>query len=325
MYDFVSIGDSTLDVFMNIDDASIACDIDKENCKLQLNYGDKIAATTATPLVAGNATNAAVGARRLGLSTAFLATVGDDDTGHKILAAMQTEGVSPEYITVDPNVPSNFSVVIGFKGERTILVHHEKRDYVWNITQPPKWIYLTSMGEGFEAVYDKVATMVRESTTELAFNPGTHQLKKGLDFLKPYFAVCTIAFLNREEIADLLGLPHQTPVPDLLNKFKDLGPKIVVITDGPHGSYSFDGTTMLELGLYEGPVVERTGCGDAYATAFTVATIEGKSIGEAMQWGNANSTSVLAQVGPEAGLLNQDGIAQMVAKNPNVQPVTVKQ
>lgn len=320
MYDIVAIGDATMDVFMQIDDASVACDIDKQNCKLQLNYADKIAAKTADFIIGGNAANIAVGARRLGLSSAFLSTIGDDDTGRRIQQVFRTEGVSPEYLTVDPNALSNYSVVINFQGERTILVHHEPRQYVWNIYQPPQWVYLTSMGEGFEPIYDKVIQLVRENTTCLAFNPGTHQLNKGLDFLKPYLGASKITFLNREETANLLGLPQNSPMPDLLKGLKNTGSEIVVITDGANGSYSFDGSTMLELGLYEGPVVERTGCGDAYATTFTVAIIEGKSINEAMQWGNANSTSVLAQIGPEAGLLNQDGVMQMIAKNPTVIP-----
>lgn len=323
MYDFLAIGDATMDVFMQIDDASVACDIDKQNCKLQLNYADKIAAKTADFIIGGNAANAAVGARRLGLSSAFLSTIGDDDTGRQIQEVFRTEGVSPEFLTVDPNAPSNYSVVINFQGERTILVHHEPRTYVWNVHEPPKWVYMTSMGEGFEPIYDKVVQLVRENTTHLVFNPGTHQLKKGLEFLKPYLAASKITFLNREETAKFIGVPDNSPMPDLLKVLKATGPEIVVITDGPHGSYSYDGTTMLELGLYEGPVVERTGCGDAYATAFTVAMIEGKSITEAMQWGNANSTSVLAQVGPEAGLLNQDGVMQMIAKNPSVVPTQI--
>ena len=320
MYDLVAIGDATMDVFMQIDDASVACELDNRNCKLLINYADKIAAKTADFIIGGNAANVAVGARRLGLTSSFLSTIGDDDTGRQIQTVFRTEGVSPEYLTVDPDARSNYSVVINFQSERTILVHHEPRQYIWNISTPPKWIYLTSMGEGFEPIYDHCVDLTRHNATELAFNPGTHQLKKGLDFLKPYLAASKIVFLNREETATLFGLPNNSPMPDLLHHLKNTGPAIAVVTDGPRGSYSFDGATMLELGLYAGPVVERTGCGDAYATAFTVAIAENKSIDEAMKWGNANSTSVLAYIGPQAGLLNQDGILRMIANNPTVTP-----
>ncbi len=321
MYDFVAVGDATIDVVMQLNEASVQCELDNQNCKLCLNYSDKIAVDQVDFVVAGNAANAAVGARRLGLSSAFLSTVGEDETGKKIVATFEKEGVSTEYLTVDGSTPSNYSVVLDFKGERTILVHHEPRTYNWKMTQPPKWIYLTSMGEGFEAIYDQVVAMVRQGNVYLSYNPGTHQLKKGLDFLKPSIAASTILFLNREEGARLLGKADHAPIQEVMQALKDLGPQIVVITDGPNGAYAYDGQNLHQLGIYQGPVVDRTGSGDSFATAFSVALAEGKTIPEAMQWGTANATSVVGQIGPQAGLLNQDGIQQIVAQNSNIQPI----
>ncbi len=321
LYDFVAVGDATIDVVMQLDEANVMCELDSQNCKLCLNYADKIAVEHVAFVVAGNAANAAVAARRLGATSAFLSTVGEDETGKKIVATFQKEGVSTEYLTVDGSTPSNYSVVLDFQGERTILVHHEKREYVWKLTTPPKWFYLTSMGEGFEPIYDKVVSMVQQGNVYLAYNPGTHQLKKGLDYLKSSIAASTIFFLNREEGARLLGLADHTPLPELMPALKALGPQIVVITDGPNGAYVFDGQTLYQLGIYDGPVVDRTGSGDSFATAFTMALAESKTIPEAMQWGTANATSVVGQIGPQAGLLTQDGIMQIIAQNPDVQPL----
>lgn len=321
MYDFVAVGDATLDVFMQIDDANVLCDVDKHNCKLALNYADKIAAKTADFIIGGNAANAAVGARRLGLSSAFLSTIGDDETGKQIQQVFHKEGVSTEYLTVDKGARSNYSVVINFQGERTILVHHEPREYTWKIHQVPRWFYITSMGEGYDTVYDKVVAMVRESHSMMAFNPGTHQLKAGLAALKPILKVTTLLFLNREEAAGLVGLADNASIADIFHACKALGPQVVIITDGPKGSYCYDGETVYFLKIFDGPVIERTGCGDSFATAFTVAFSEGKTIVEAMLWGNANSTSVLAHVGPQAGLLTREGIQKIIAKNKYIEPI----
>jgi sugar/nucleoside kinase (ribokinase family) len=323
MYDFVAVGDATLDVFMQIDDASVQCELDNANCKLLLNYADKIAAHRVDFIIGGNAANAAVGSRRLGLSSAFFSSVGDDDTGKQIEAVFHKEGVSTEYLTVEPGKKSNYSVVINFKAERTILVHHEPRTYNWNIAQAPKWFYVTSMGEGFEAVYEQVIEMMHQGNIFMAYNPGTHQLKKGLEFLKPSIAATTILFVNRQESALLLGLNDQSPISDMLEGLHKLGPKIIVITDGPKGAYAFDGTSKYFINIYDGPVVERTGCGDSFGTAFTVATIHGKTLTEAMLWGNANATSVVGQIGPQAGLLTLDGITQTIEKNKTIQPVAL--
>lgn len=320
MYDFVAIGDATLDVFMQIDDANVMCDIDTHSCKICLNYGDKIAAKRTDFIIGGNAANAAVGARRLGLSSAFFGTIGDDETGRQVKEIFNKEGVSTEYLTVEPGQKTNYSVVINFKGERTILLNHIPREYKWNVTQSPRWIYLTSMGTGFEAIYDKVLSLVREHHTMLAYNPGTHQIKKGLDFLNPSIAASTLFFVNKEEAIMLLGLDASIAMSELLKKVKALGPEVVILTDGPKGSYVYNGTEMYQLDIYDGPVIERTGCGDSFATAFTTAFAEGKTLSDAMLWGNANSTSVLAHIGPQAGLLDRAGIEKMIAKNPTIQP-----
>jgi ribokinase len=323
MYDLIAVGDATLDVFLKLDDASVMCEIDNKSCKLCLNYADKIAVDQVDFIIGGNAANSAVGARRLGLSSAFLATIGDDDTGKKILEIFHQEGVSTEFLTTETGVQSNYSVVLNFQGERTILVHHVPRQYQWNITESPKWFYLTSMGDGFEAIYDNVVSLVKQGNVYVSYNPGTHQLKKGVDFLKPSLAVATLLFVNREEAMLLLNKSTYTPIKDLLNGLKQFGPQTVVITDGSKGAYAFDGQSAYQIGVYDGPVVERTGCGDAFGTAFTAAIAEGKSVPEAMQWGSANSTSVLAYVGPQAGLLDQPKIEAMIAQNASVLPMEI--
>lgn len=323
MYDFIAVGDATLDVFMKIEDASVHCAVDTHECKLELNYADKIPVEQVDFIIGGNAANAAVGAKRLGHTAAFVSTIGDDDTGKKITQNFHKEGVSTEYLTVDTKAASNYSVVLNYQAERTILVHHEPRNYVWNVMEAPKWFYLTSTGHGYEPLFERVVHTVRESHSFLAYNPGSHQLRAGLEALKPSIAVTNLLFLNREESADLLGLEASASIKDLLSGLKDLGAQIVVITDGPKGAYVFDGTHRFFMGIYDGPVIERTGCGDAFGTAFTMAIAEGKDIVEAMRWGNANSTSVLAHIGPQAGLCNQAQIHDIIAKNQHIQPVAI--
>jgi sugar/nucleoside kinase (ribokinase family) len=100
----------------------------------------------------------------------------------------------------------------------------------------------------------------------------------------------------------------------LLKRLKALGCGIVVITDGPKGSYVYDGKRMLKLGIFDVPVIERTGCGDAYATAFVAALHHGKDVAEAMRWGTANSASVISYIGPQQGLLRTAGMKKLLAR-----------
>ena len=51
---------------------------------------------------------------------------------------------------------------------------------------------------------------------------------------------------------------------------RELGPKIVVITDGQKGAYAYDGENMWQMPMYPDPAppVDRTGAGDAFSSTF---------------------------------------------------------
>jgi ribokinase len=67
-------------------------------------------------------------------------------------------------------------------------------------------------------------------------------------------------------------------------------------------------------------VVERTGCGDAYASGFLSAVMNNQVIPEAMRWGTANAASVIGRVGSQAGLLTRTEIDKMLSTHPKLQP-----
>jgi len=127
--------------------------------------------------------------------------------------------------------------------------------------------------------------------------------------------------MNKEEAQRLLDNGTKE-MKQLLSGLRNIGARIAVITDGAEGSYSFDGTHYRKLEIFDTPVVERTGSGDSYATAFMAALHYGKDVGEAMRWGTANSASVVQYVGPQAGLLDRAGIAKMLKKFSSIQPKT---
>ena len=64
-FDLITIGDSTIDTFIKIHDATVECDINKKNCKICIKYGDKIPVDSISHSAAGNALNVAVGVQKL--------------------------------------------------------------------------------------------------------------------------------------------------------------------------------------------------------------------------------------------------------------------
>jgi sugar/nucleoside kinase (ribokinase family) len=107
-------------------------------------------------------------------------------------------------------------------------------------------------------------------------------------------------------------------VKDLLTKLHTLGPKIVVVTDGPKGAYASDGSQSWFMPPYPDPKppYERTGAGDAFSSTVTVALALGKALPEALTWGPINSMSVVQKVGAQEGLLDRASLEKYLANAP---------
>jgi len=323
MKKLLSVGEATHDSFVFIHDANVHCDINKKNCQLCLGYGEKILADDVVNTVGGNAANTAVSFARLGHESQLFSMVGDDSMGREIVNQLKKDKVDDRYIQIEKGKTSSATGVV-FKGERVQMIHHIPRDYNLPNFEPVDWVYLTSMGKAYAHAYERVITFVKKHNIKVSFNPGTFQLKAGVNALKPILAVTQILFVNVEEARHLTELSSKAEIIKLAEGLYDLGPKIVVITDGPAGAYAFDGEKLLFCDIFDVEIIERTGCGDSFGAGFTAAILEGKTISEALRWGMANSMGVVQKVGPQEGLLTKSEMEEALNDFHKIQPKLVK-
>lgn len=105
---------------------------------------------------------------------------------------------------------------------------------------------------------------------------------------------------------------------ELAKEIHALGPKIVVISDGPNGAYLFLNDELWVIPIYPdiAPPFERTGAGDAFSSTFTAALALGKNPLEAFAWGPVNSMSVVQQVGAQKGLLSREKLEEYLKNAP---------
>lgn len=318
-YDLIAIGDSTIDVFLKLHDATVQCSLDRRSCLLCLRYADKIPVEDVRWVpAAGNAANNAVGSARLGLHAALVTILGDDEDGISLARELRRNRVAMDYVTTDRRHRTNFSVVLNFRSERTILVHHAERTYRLPRLAPSRFVYLTSMGEGWERVVRPLLRYAKSAGALLAFNPGTYQLRSGLTVLAPLLAAVEVLLVNREEAVHLLGSRPSAQPRTLMKRLAALGPKILVITDGPAGSYALHNRDSWFIPPFPLPAVERTGAGDAFSTGFLAALSYGAGVAEALRWGTANAGAVIQEVGPQAGLLTLPETRAMLRKYPKL-------
>lgn len=317
-YDFVAIGDITTDAFIKLKDAEEM--IDNGVRELCVRFGDKVPYEDMTEVRAvGNAANAAVAAARIGLSSALIARVGNDENGKNCRETLKGNGVADEYLETQAGLPTNYHYVLWFGAERTILVKQTQFTYAMpSFSAPPKWIYLTSLGESAREFHHEVARYVAaHPETKLAFQPGTFQIKLGAQELKDLYAVSEIFFCNKEEAQRILGT-SETDIKKLMEGVRALGPKIAVVTDGPNGSNSMDASGSWHMPMYPDPAppVSRTGAGDATASTTVSYLSLGLPLPEALMRGLINAASVVQGIGAQAKLLKKDDIEAWYAKRP---------
>ena len=322
MFDLISVGDCMIDSFFKLADAHVSCALNKSKCEICLRYGDKIPVEEYSQMVAGNNANNAVGSARLGLKTAAYINVGEDINGEKVIKKLKEEKVDTRYIMVNSGMDSNASAVINFEGERTILVYHQPWKYHLPDLDRSKWIYFSSMSPTFSksSVVAQLENYLERTGSSLAYNPGTFQLKHGVKRYPKLLSLTKLFIVNVQEAELILGEKDtkKADIKKLLKKLVDLGPEMVIITDGGSGSYGFDGEKYYQLGIIPAKLVEMTGAGDSFATATVAGLFYGKSLAEAMRWGACNSASVVEQVGPQAGLLTYHQILEKLKEHPKI-------
>ncbi len=314
--DVICVGKTTIDQFLTLNQTTVKYHLDSKTGYLSFKHGEKIDVDGFEFCLGGNATNVAIGLSRLELSITLYTEIGDDDFSDKIFHDLARDNIDRSHIVQAKNTQSSFSVVIDYKGERTILGLRMQRKNDFHFDDiSARYVFLTSLEKEWENPYKRVLAYIEKKGAKLIFNPGTTQLREeGRDLVLHTLGRSDILFVNKEE-AEILALGHERRlidnerdyIHDLLAKLQRMGAKIVVITNGRHGSYAIDTLGNIHFqGLVPGEVVERTGAGDAYTAGFLAATIYGRQVKEAMLWGAVDAAAVVGKVGANTGLLKRE-------------------
>lgn len=337
MYDVITIGSATSDVFLRsrawepqVSDRSPS---GFDTC---LPLGAKVPVDDVHFTTGGGATNAAVTFARLGkLRTAAVCEIGRDDPGAvAVLADLRRDRVDTTLIHRDPKLPTAYSVILVMgAGERTVLVYRgasqrlDTRRIAWPRLRAKRF-YLTSLG-GDLALARRILDHAARIGARVAWNPGGAEIAQGWARMAPLIAKCDVLNLNREEAAALTGIDPKN-LKGILAKLwsvrspacSDCGPNCDVcevlsgiytlITDGSGGAYAHDGHTTWHIASRNLKAVNTTGAGDAFGSAFFLGLDLGVRKNEfgyaldyALRLAMANAEGVITHMGAKAGILSK--------------------
>ncbi len=317
----LAVGDIFTDAFIKLhdDEAKVTTDEDGKQW-LSVHFGAKMPYERVDIVQSvGPSPNAAVSFSRLGLNAGLMAFLGDDEVGEHSLDYLKYQGVDTATMVSEKGAKSSYWYVLRYGADRTMLVKNEDYAYEWH--EPayvPDWIYLSQLSPNSWDLHEKLLEYLKKHPQiKLAFQPGTSHFRWGAEKLSEVYARSHIVIMNREEAVEVTGKSYDS-LRDLTIALHDLGPHVVVVTDGPNGSYASYDFKLVTIPNYPDPAppYERTGAGDAFASTIVAALALGESMDTALTWAPINSMNVVQHMGAQEGLLPLEKIKHYLRSAP---------
>lgn len=304
MYDVITIGSATQDVYLQSKAFRIAGDRRSPTGKAEsFAFGSKTEVEHILLEVGGGATNTAVTFAHLGLRTACVCKVGQDAAGDEVIRALRRYKVDPRFVVRDPDDHTALSTIfLSPSGERTVLVYRgasadfTERMVVWSKLQS-RWFYVTSLG-GNMSFLRRALAHAHRTGAKIAVNPGKAELQQraALGILRS----ADILLLNNEEAKLLFRAKGRA----LQKKIATWRKGIVVVTDGERGAWTVTPHSAWQLHITPVKAVDTTGAGDAFGSGFVGSLAKRPdNIGNALRFAAMNAASEVRAIGAKNGLL----------------------
>jgi ribokinase len=318
MYDIITMGSNTVDIFAHTDRAQMIDIKSEEGNKEFLSYpvGSKMLVTRLLHNFGGNGSNTAVCFSRLGFKTGYIGKVGKDNNGKTIISGFKKEKI--DFLGARGE-ESGLSIILdAMEEDRTILVYKGcnndlKFKELKTSRLKTKWLYISSMlGESL-ATMQKVAELVKKNKGKISFNPSATLIENETQAALKLARLADILVLNKEEAESLVG--PGSPEANIM-RILSMGPNVVAITDGKNGALAFKDKCLYKIMPRQDlKVVETTGAGDAFAATLTAGIILEKPFEQCLKMAINNSESVITGHGAQPRLLTRKKMLELTSQD----------
>ena len=341
MTKIITIGSATMDVFVECDDANIVsvCTKNKSSDFMSYPYGAKIDITTFSSNVGGGGVNTACNFGNLGFDTSAIFKIGKDVYSEGILDFFKKQKVSLEHIIQKEDTSTGFSIIlVSFQGDRTVLAHRganahiQENEIDFEAIKNADLIYVAPLNGDSNLVLEPIIDYAHKNDTKICFNAGTTSIKRGFEHIKKVLESAHYVVMNKEEASMATGIQvrpdtkterfsHEIihrDIKKMLTTLKVMDYQIIVITDGGHGAYAYDGDKFYFCEPFPSTVVSTLGAGDSFASTFCASLLENRhDIGTSLMYASVNASSVVSEFGATEGLLTFAQIEEVLKNNPN--------
>lgn len=267
----------------------------------------------------GKAANQAVAVAKLGVPVYSIGRVGNDSFGQVLLENLQIAGVDTRGVTIDPNTHSGVaSIVVDELGDNAIACAAGANNLVreqelteFQALLPKTKVILMELGIPLPTVMEALKR-AQGSNCTIILDPAPVQsrlpdeLYKMVDIITP----------NEIEASQLVGFTVDgiTTARQAASFLHQMGAKTVIITLGSQGAFCSTGEDTYWVKPIPVKAIDTVAAGDAFNGALAVALAEGKSLKEAILWGNVAGALTVTKRGAQSSLPKRDSFLQLLAQ-----------
>jgi len=243
----------------------------------------------------GPVPNVLVGLTRLGMTTAVIAVVGDDMPGKISIAELQAERVDTRFMIVKKRPSATAYGFIEPGGRRTIVLHRKisisPNDLTPLAYPAPRLLHLD--GRDLKASV-RIARWARKVGATVSFDIGS--VRNDVTDVLPY--------VDHLVVADAWAFPYtgRRTVSTVLSALHEITGRTVVVTEGTKGATALECGEFYHHPAYKIKAVDTTGAGDAFHVGYLYGLLNGRTMPERLQTGNAVAALKCTRPGARGGM-----------------------
>ncbi|MEM2824765.1 MAG: sugar kinase [Candidatus Bathyarchaeia archaeon] len=279
---------------------------------------------------AGAEANFAIGMVRLGFKAGFITRLGNDEFGKYILSVLRGEGVDTSRVKVDDEAPTGiYFIQRGYPvPERSSVVYYRRgsaasklspEDIDEDYIKGSRLLHLTgitpALSDSCMEATLKALRIAVENKVMVSFDTNVRmklwlKAEKAREALLPMIEKADVVLTEPEDAEILIGEREPRKI---IDKILALGPKIVVVKLGAEGAMASNGKEVAVKPGFRVPVVDVIGAGDAFAAGFMASILKGRSLEDALLFGNAAGALVVTVRGDIENLPSWEDIERFLA------------
>lgn len=301
MFDFVTLGSATKDIFLFLDKSSLKPGVKRHF--LEIPTDKKIDVNKTLEFSGGSATNAAATFAAFGKKCAVISKIGNDEYGKFILDDLAKRRIDTRFVRVAEGETPFSDIIVSSNGEMILLVHRGIESTLsmddLNLDFESKWLYVGPLPQKSTALLTEVLKFAKNNGMRTVLNPGSAELNLKLKKMEPVLKYVDIISMNDEEASKFVGYSNDI---NNISKLAKSVNELAIITKGDKGSVVLAKDTLYIANTFKTRQTNFVGAGDAFLAAFATALDDGKSIEEGITLGSYNASNVIQKYGAKEGI-----------------------